>query len=248
MRDAQRVIWGYTGGDPGVHPDMRGGVRGVRRAARAWGGGGRARRAWLGARGGPVRSGFCRQPRAAAAAPCSDSGLSTPRASGDVEVGVRRRRGTVPASAPLARAPPPRRRAGANPPLPPLFFPPAPGQPPPLPAVLPAVAAPGPPVGAGPRGRSGGRRRRSWSVWGGGGGGERGGGRRKSLAGGGCGSPRSARRRYRAARGGGGERSWPPARLPAPGPGRCCLRGARAAPPLPGEGRRGNEQSFSRCG
>lgn len=173
---------------------------------------------------GPVRSGFCRQPRAAAAAaaaPCrAERGLRTPRASGDVEVGVRRRRGTEPASAPRPR---PRPRAGADLPFPPRSLsllslrgsraaPAAPG------SAARSAAAPGPRLSAGPRGAppaelgwgvSGGCRRKGrWR-------------RRKSLAGGSAARP-AARRRARAARGGGGAGAG---RLPACPP--------RARPVLP---------------
>lgn len=158
---------GHPPGHPSQrHPRGRGSVTrpdpeapcgaGGRRARGAAGGARGSRRG--AARGGPVRSGFCRQPRAAAAAaPCSAfRGLCTPRASSDVEVGVRRRRGTAPASAPLSAGP---LRGGGQVPSPaPFRRPRSPGAlcgaerlrfPPPPP---PGPARPGPPVGAGTAG------------------------------------------------------------------------------------------------
>lgn len=203
---------------------------------------------------GPVRSGFCRQPRAAAAAaaaPCSaERGLRTPRASGDVEVGVRRRRGTEPASASRPR---PRPRAGADLPSLPRSLP-----------LLPLSRLPGSPrrsrqrcpqrggsrtaLAAGPRGAPA-----AELGWGVSGGSWRKGRwrRRKSLAGGSAARP-AARRRARAARGGGGAGAG---RLPAcPRRARPVLPARRPSGPAASRGwegkggeRRGNEQSFSRC-
>ncbi|XP_030813561.1 collagen alpha-1(I) chain-like [Camarhynchus parvulus] len=211
----------------------RAACRVVSRRVAVSGGAGRSARSGPGFAGSRGQRRRRRQRRAA-----RSGGLRTPRASGDVEVGVRRRRGTEPASATRPR-PRPRPRAGADLPPYPAPFPscPFPGS-----RAAPAApgsaarsaAAPGPPLAAGPRGAPA-----AELGWGCRGLLEKGEVAEKKKFGGGIrGSPRcpapcpGCPRRRRG-------RSWPPARLPASGPaGAACAAPERPRrfPGMGGEG------------